>query len=74
VASLTVTTRTVTTPGTPGDIKWSMRRSIIMPIELDFPGALGIPVQASSGRLCLNLVASLSGAFNANSTIVFEEL
>jgi hypothetical protein len=73
VASLTTTTRTVTTPGTAGDIKWSMRRSIIMPIEIDFPGTLGIPVQASSGRLCLNLVAALSGAFNANSTIVFEE-
>jgi hypothetical protein len=73
VASLTTVTRTVTTPGTPGDIKGSFRPSIIMPFEILFAPDMRIPVQASSGRLCVNLVAALSGAFNCNSTICFEE-
>lgn len=73
VASLTTTTRTVTTPGTGGDIRFSWRRSIIMPIEIVFTPAMQQELTASSSRLCLNLVAALSGAFNANSTLCFEE-
>ena len=74
VASLTTTTRTVvTTQGTAGDIKIDVRPSIITPIELLFSADMRIPVQANSGRLCILLVAALSGAFNCNSTICFEE-
>lgn len=73
VAAATTTTRTVTTPGTIGDIRWSERLSIITPIEILFTPDMRQPIQGG-GRLCLFLVATLSGAFNANSTVCFEEL
>lgn len=73
VAAATTTTRTVTTPGTIGDIRWSDRLSIITPIEILFTPDMRQPIQGG-GRLCLFLVAALSGAFNANSTVCFEEL
>lgn len=73
VAASTVATRTVTTPGTIADILWSDRASIIVPFEKIFTPDLRIPV-SGGGRLCLNLAAALSGAFNANSTICWEEI
>jgi hypothetical protein len=73
VAALTTCTRTVTTPGTIGDVKWADGFSIIVPYEIIFTPDMRVPIQASSGRLCLNLVAGLGAAYNASSTICFEE-
>jgi len=73
VAASTVTTRTVTTPGTPGDIKWAERKSIIVPVELIFTPDTRIPIQGG-GRLCLELVAGLGAAYNASSVVCFEEI
>lgn len=73
VASLTTATRTVTTPGTIGDVKWDDQFSIIVPYELIFTPDMRIPVQSTAGRLCLFLPAALGAAFNASSTVCFEE-
>lgn len=73
VAASTTTTRTVTTPGTIGDINWADRVSIIVPFELIFTPDMRKPI-SGGGRLCLFLVAALSGAFNASSTVCFEEI
>ena len=73
VAAATTTTRTVTTPGTVGDIKWDDSASIIVPYEIIFTPDMRIPIQGG-GRLCLNLTTALGAAYNASSTICFEEL
>lgn len=73
VAASTVTTRTVTTPGTIGDIFWDDSASIIVPYELIFTPDLRKPIQGG-GRLCLNLTTALGLAYTASSTICFEEL
>jgi hypothetical protein len=73
VAASTTATRTVTTPGTAGDIQWADRPSIIVPFEKIFTPDTRIPV-SGGGRLCLNLVAGLGAAYNANSTICWEEI
>lgn len=73
VAAASTTTRTVTTPGTVGDIKWNESASIITPIELIFTPDTRILIQGG-GRLCINLTTALGAAYNADSTICFEEL
>jgi len=73
VAATTVTTRTVTTPGTIGDIRWSDARSIIVPIEKIWTPDTRQPIQGG-GRLCVFLQTALGAAFNASSTICFEEI
>lgn len=73
VAASTTTTRTVTTPGTIGDIKWDDSASIIVPYELIFTPDMRIPIQGG-GRLCLFLTTALGAAYNASSTVCFEEL
>jgi hypothetical protein len=72
-AAATTCTRTVTTPGTIGEVYWADRVSIIVPWELIWTPDTRKPIQGG-GRLCLNLAASLSGAFNASSTVCFEEV
>jgi hypothetical protein len=74
VASLTTCTRTVTTPGTAGDVRWADDLTTMMPIEIVFTADMRQPVQAASGRLCLEMVAGLGAAYNASSTVSFEEL
>lgn len=74
VAALTTATRTVTTPGTIGDARWADNLSIIMPIEIIFTADMRQPIQAASGRLCLELVAGLGAVYSASSTVSFEEL
>ena len=74
VAATTVTTRTVvTTQGTIGDIKWDDSASIIVPYEIIFTPDLRIPISPST-RLCLFLTTALGAAYNASSTICFEEI
>lgn len=73
VAALTVTTRTVTTPGTIGDVFWDEAPSIIVPFELIFTPDMRKPIQGG-GRLCVNLTTALGSAYNAASTICFEEI
>lgn len=73
VAAATVTTRTVTTPGTIGDIRWDDSASIIVPYELIFTPDMRQPIQGG-GRLCLNLTTALGAAYNASSVICFEEV
>jgi hypothetical protein len=73
VAAATVTTRTVTTPGTVGDVRWSDEPSIIVPFELIFTPDTRMPIQGG-GRLCLELVAALGQAYSAGSTVCFEEI
>jgi hypothetical protein len=74
VAATCVTTRTVvTTQGTAGNIHWDDSPSIIVPYELIFTPDLRIPI-APSKRLCLFLTTALGAAYNASSTICFEEI
>jgi hypothetical protein len=73
VAAATTTTRLVTTPGTIGDIKWGDAVSIITPFELIFTPDTRMPIQGG-GRLCLFLQTALGAAYNASSTICFEEI
>lgn len=73
VAAAVTSTRTVTTPGTAGNVKWTGQPSIIVPHDNILPPDLRIPVQGG-GRLCLNLEAGLGAAYNASSTIWFEEI
>ena len=73
VAASTTTTRTVTTPGTIGDIRWSDTASIIVPYEKIWTPDTRQPVQGG-GRLCLFLQTALGAAYNASSTVCFEEL
>lgn len=73
VAAVTTTTRTVTTPGTPGDIHDDDDFTIIMPYERIWTPDTRIVV-APSTNLAISLLAGLGAAFNASSTICFEEL
>jgi hypothetical protein len=74
VAAATVATRTVvTTQGTAGDIHWDDSASIIVPYELIFTPDLRIPVSPST-KLALFLTTALGAAYNASSTICFEEI
>jgi hypothetical protein len=74
VAAASTTTRTVvTTQGTIGDLRWADQVSVIVPFELVFTADARIPIQGG-GRLALFLVAAPGQAFQASSTIVFEEI
>lgn len=73
VAAATTTTRTVTTPGTVGDVRWSEQVSTIVPFDLIFPADGRQPIQGG-GRLCLELPAGLGAAYNASSSVLFEEI
>jgi hypothetical protein len=72
VAALTTVDSLVTSVGTPGDIKWDDSASIIVPYELIFTPDLRIPVSPST-NLSILLVSGLGAAYNATSTICFEE-
>lgn len=73
VAAAVTTTRMVTTPGTAGNVWSADQPSIIVPYERIFTPDQRILVPAST-RWCLNLEASLGGAFNASSEVYFEEV
>lgn len=73
VAAATTTTRTVTSPGTIGDIRWSSANSIIVPAEKIWTPDTRQPIQGG-GRLCLFLQTALGAAYNASSTVCFEEI
>jgi len=74
IAAATTTNRTVvTTQGTIGDIKWDDSPSIIVPYELIFTPDTRIPIQGG-GRLAVFLTTALGAAYNASSTICFEEI
>lgn len=74
VAATMVTTRTVvTTQATAGDIHWADQVSIIVPDEYIWTPDLRIPISPST-NLSLFLVTALGAAFNASSTICFEEI
>ena len=72
-ATTAVNRTVVTTQGTAGDIHWSDTASIIVPYELIFTPDLRIPVSPST-KLCLFLQTALGAAYNASSTICWEEL
>lgn len=72
IAAATTTTRTVTTPGTVGNMWDADEISVIVPYERIYTPAQRIFVPAAT-RWCLNLEASL-GSIVASSTIDFEEL
>ena len=73
VAAVTTTTRTVTTPGTAGNV-WSAEQiSIVLPYERIYTPAQRIFVPAAT-RFCINLEAGLGAAFNASSELYIEEL
>ena len=73
VAAATTTTRTVTTPGTAGNVWDADQFSIVLPYERIYTPAQRIFVPAAT-RWCLNLEAGLGAAYNASCTIDFEEL
>ena len=74
VAATAVTTRTVvTTQGTIGDIKWGDSVSIIVPDEKIWTPDVRMPVSGGL-RLCLFLTTALGAAYNASSTICWEEI
>lgn len=73
VAAATTTTRTVTTPGTAGNVWDADQFSIIVPWERIYTPAQRIFVPAAT-RWCLNLEAGLGAAYNASCTVDFEEL
>jgi hypothetical protein len=66
-------TRTVTTPGTAGNVFDADRPSIIVPWERVFTQAQRIPV-AGGTRFCINLEAGLGAAFNASFGMYVEEI
>ena len=73
VAAVTTTTRTVTTPGTIGNIWDADNFSIVLPYERIYTPAQRIFVPAAT-RWCFNLEVALGAAYNCSSTIDFEEL
>lgn len=73
IAAATTVARTVTTPGTAGDIKWADAVSIIVPFEHIYTPDTRIPIQGG-GRLALNLEVALGAVYNASGTICFEEI
>ena len=73
VAAAATTTRTVTTPGTAGNV-WSAEEvSVIVPYERIFTPDQRIFVPAAT-RYCINLEAGGGAAITASSEIYFEEL
>lgn len=72
VAAATTTTRTVTTPGTVGNVWGAEQPSVIVPYERVFTQDQRIFVPAAT-RWCLNLEASV-GVLNASGEVWFEEL
>lgn len=74
VAAATTTTRTVTTPGTIGEIRWSDGYSVIVPYVLDFYKTDLLEPISGGGRLCLFMQTALGSSFVANSTVIFEEI
>ena len=72
-ATTAVNRTVVTTQGTIGDIHWGDAPSIIVPYELILTPDLRIPVQPS-GKLALFLTTALGAAYNASSTICWEEI
>lgn len=72
VAAATTTTRTVTTPGTNGNVWSADQISVIVPYERVFTVDQRIFVPAAT-RWCMNLEASV-GALAASSEVYFEEL
>ena len=74
VAALTTTTRTVvTTQAAAGDIHWDDAASIIVPYEIIFTPELRIAMSPST-HISLFLTTALGAAYNASSTICFEEI
>ncbi len=72
LAAATTTTRTVTTPGTAGNVWDADEVSVIVPYERIYTPAQRIFVPAAT-RWCLNLEASI-GTLAFSSTVEFEEL
>lgn len=72
VAAVTTTTRTVTTPGTIGNVWDADQPSVIVPYERVYTQDQRILVPGGT-RWVLNLEAGV-GALNASSTVWFEEL
>lgn len=73
VAAAVTTTRTVTTPGTAGNVWDADNFSIVLPYERIYTPAQRIFVPAAT-RWCLNLEAGLGAAYNCSATVDFEEL
>lgn len=73
VASLATVSRTTTTPGTAGNVMDSDQISIVLPYERVFTPAQR-PFIPAATIWSLNLENALGSAFNASSTIWFEEL
>lgn len=72
-ATTAVNRTVVTTQGTAGDIHWSDSASIIVPWEKIWTPDTRIPLQPS-GKLCIFLTTALGAAYNASSTICWEEI
>jgi len=66
-------TRTVTTPGTVGNVMGSEQPSIIVPWERVWTAAQRILVPAGT-RWCINLEAGLGAAYNASFEMDVEEI
>lgn len=73
VAAAGTYTRTVTTPGTAGNVWGSENVSIIVPYERVFTPDQRILVPGGT-RWCLNLEAALGTAYNASLDMDVEEL
>ena len=72
-ATTAVNRTVVTTQGTIGHIKWADSPSVIVPFERIFTPDTRIPIPPST-KLCLFLTTALGAAYNASSTICWEEL
>jgi len=66
-------TRTVTTPGTPGNVLGGEQVSIIVPYERVFTAAQRILVPGGT-RLALNLIDALGAAYDCSLEMDIEEL
>lgn len=73
VAAAGTYTRTVTTPGTAGNVWEAEQPSIIVPWERVYTQAQRIFVPAGT-RWCMNLEAGLAAAYNASLVMDVEEL
>jgi hypothetical protein len=73
VAASVTTTRTVTTPGTIGNVLDADQFSIVMPYERVYTPAQRVFVPAAT-RWVINLEAGMGAAYNTSSTVWFEEL
>ena len=65
--------RTVTTPGTPGNVLSAEQPSIIVPWERVFTADQRILIPAGT-NWCVNLEAGLGAAFNASFELYAEEI